>query len=130
MGLRYKVTSTKKPGQGKDGEQLWFPRLTSSQQVNLKQMAEILADRSTASRGDVYLIVMGLAQLIPELLADGKTVKLDSLGTFRLQARVDTSPSPDLVSSRHIKEIRAIFRPDNEIKLALKNVNITKEVGN
>lgn len=125
MALTYKVISTTKPGQGRDGGQIWFPKLTGSSKVDLWEVARTLAKRSTASESDVFLVITGLVTLIPELLLQGKTVKLDNLGSFRLHARVRTSPSRGEVSVKNIREIRLSFKPDNVIKEALRGAEIT-----
>ncbi len=127
MALKYKVVSTFSPGEGKEGKQLWFPKLTGSSQINLREIAKILQKRSTASESDVYLIVKGLVDLIPELLADGYTVKLDELGTFRLHAKVSTSSSPESVSAKNINNLRLSFRPDKYIKDELRDIKIVPE---
>lgn len=126
MALQYKIVSTYRPGEGKSGQQLWFPKLSGSEQITLREVARILQSWSTASEADVYLIVKGLVTLIPRLLTDGKTVKLDELGTFRLHARVNTSDSPEAVTAKNIRELRISFRPDKQIKKQLKNVNFEK----
>jgi predicted histone-like DNA-binding protein len=127
MALQYKIVSTFKPGEGKGGNQLWFPKITGSTQINLKEIAKLLHKRSTASEADVYLIVKGLVDLIPELLADGHTVKLDELGTFRLHAKVSTSASPETVSAKNINKLRLSFRPDNYIKDGFKGIKLVPE---
>ncbi len=53
MALKYKVVSTFSPGQGKDGKQLWFPKITGSSQIILREIAYILHKLSTASESDV-----------------------------------------------------------------------------
>ena len=127
MPVKYKVMATTKPGQGKEGEKIYFPKLTRSSQVNLRDIANMLSEISTASPGDVYLIITGLVDLIPTLLGKGNTIKLDDLGTFRLHARVDTEPSPEKVTSRNIKELRLSFRHDNRIKKKLKGIKVVKD---
>jgi predicted histone-like DNA-binding protein len=122
MALFYKTVSTFRPGEGREGRKLWFPKLTGSSKINQKEIAEIIALRSTASGGDVYLIVKALVDLIPELLADGKTVRLEDLGTFRLHAKVTTSDSAEEVSAKNIRELRISFIPDKSIKDELKKV--------
>lgn len=126
MALKYKVVSTYKPGEGKLGKQLWFPKITGSSQIDLRQIAKLLQIRSSASGADVYLIVKGLVDLIPELLADGYTVKLNELGTFRLHAKVDTHNTPEAVTAKNIKQLRLSFRPDNQVKQALHGIKIIK----
>lgn len=127
MTLQYKIVSTFKPGEGKEGNQMWFPKITGSTQINLKEIAKMLQKRSTASESDVYLIMKGLVDLIPELLANGHTVKLDELGTFRLHAKVSTSNSPESVSVKNIKELRLSFRPDKLIKDGFQAIKIVPE---
>lgn len=126
MALTYTIMSTNRPGEGKAGTPMYFPKLTGTSQTNLRQLSKILAMRSTASEADVYLVVTGLINLIPQLLTEGKTVKLDGLGTFRLHARVDPASSPDKVTARNIRELRMSFRPDNEIKRELNAANVKK----
>jgi len=127
MALQYKIVSTFKPGSGKAGEKLWFPKITGSTQINLREIAKMLHKRSTASESDVYLIVKGLVDLIPELLADGYTVKLDELGTFRLHAKVNTTSAPETVSAKNITKLRLSFRPDNYIKDGFRGIKIVPE---
>jgi predicted histone-like DNA-binding protein len=127
MSITYKIMSTYKPGEGKKGEKIWFPKLTGSSQVDLLEVARILAKRSTASEADVYLVMLGLVDLIPDLLAQGKTIKMERFGTFRLHARVKTENSPEKITVRNIKELRLSFKPDNQIKKALQNIDIERE---
>ncbi len=127
MALKYKIISTVKPGNQQQNERIWFPKLTGTTQIDLNQVADILAQRTTASQADVYLVVMGLVDLIPELLKKGNTVKLDNLGTFRLHAKVETCSTPEDISIKNIKDIKMSFRPDNKIKKTLKNIEIIKE---
>ena len=126
MALSYKIMSTVKPNEGDKEKKIWFPKLTGSSQKTLREVADILAERSSASPGDVYMVVVGLVDLIPELLTYGYTVKLDRFGTFRLHAKVETSESPDDVTVRNIKELRVSFRPDNEMKIKVQGAKITK----
>lgn len=129
MELKYKVVSTFKPGEGREGTQIWFPKLTGSSPVDLLELGEILAERSTVSPGDVYTVIIGLMGLIPELLLQGNTIKMDRLGSFRLHARVETSESPEQVSARNIKELRLSFKPSGFIKDKLRMAKIVPEKG-
>lgn len=42
MALQYKIVSTFRPGEGKNGQQLWFPKLSGSEQITLRDVARIL----------------------------------------------------------------------------------------
>jgi predicted histone-like DNA-binding protein len=127
MLLKYKVVSTFRPGEGKTGRKLWFPKLTGSSRAGLPEIAEMLEKRSTASGADVYLIIKGLVDLIPELLTEGNTVRLNELGTFRLHAKVNVRDSAEEVSVKDIRELRISFIPEKGIKKKLKEAEITLE---
>ncbi|MFC0875563.1 HU family DNA-binding protein [Saccharicrinis sp. FJH2] len=126
MALRYKIVSTNVLENGQKGRRIWFPKLTGSQQMNLNQIAKELQKRTTASGADVYLVIKGLVDLIPVLLADGYTLKLDELGTFRLHAKVEPSDYEDAVTVRNIKELHLKFRADNALKTELKKIKVLK----
>ncbi|MDP4210223.1 MAG: HU family DNA-binding protein [Bacteroidota bacterium] len=123
----YKIMSTFRPGQGTEGKKMWFPKLTGTSQLTLRDVARELARQSTLSESDVYAVIYGLVELIPDKLKDGYTIKLNDLGTFRLHARVTTADSPDQVTVRNIKELRLSFKPDNTLKKELQNAKIKKE---
>lgn len=127
MTVRYKITSTSKPGAGKEGEKVYFPRLTGSSPIRLDEIAGILAERSSASRGDVHQVLLDFAQLIPELMAHGKSILIDEFGSFQLHARVSTADSPEKISFRNIEEIRMSFRPDRKIKEKLKRIKFQRD---
>ena len=127
MALQYKIISTIKRGQAEDNERIWFPKLTGSRKVELQQVAQILEKRSTASEADIQVVLTGLANLIPELLLNGNTVKIDNFGSFRLHAKVTTEDSPDKVTALNINDLRISFLPDKRIKTALKRADFTKK---
>ncbi len=126
MPLKYKVVSTVKPYSADKNNRIYFPRLCGENQVDLDYIVKMLTIRSTASPGDVYLVIQGLVELIPELLADGHTVKLNDLGIFRLHARSVSSLSPDKVSRKNIKQLHLSFIPDKGIRKKLEEIDITK----
>ncbi|GET24626.1 HU family DNA-binding protein [Prolixibacter sp. NT017] len=127
MALQYKIISTVKRGAAEDNVRIWFPKLTGSRKIELQQVAEIMEKRSTASEADIQVVITGLVNLIPELLLDGNTVKIDNFGSFRLHAKVSTEDSPDKVTSRNINDLRISFLPDKRIKQALKRANFKKK---
>lgn len=127
MALKYKIIqSYRKTDSGKK-KPMWYPQLTGSRKMNLDEVAEILARRTTASRADVHLVVSGLTELIPELLKDGNTVHLGDLGSFRLRARAIPADAPEEVSSRNIRELLTTFVSGKALKKELKNVRVEKE---
>lgn len=127
MGLKYKIIQSYRKTDSGEKKPMWYPQLTGSHKMNLEDVAEILAKRTTASRPDVHLVVSGLTELIPELLKDGNTVHLGDLGSFRLRARATPADNPEEVSVHNIRELLATFVSGKALKKELKNARVIKE---
>ena len=127
MSVKYKVISTITPASGKENKRYYFPRITGSSKINLRQISRIIEKRSTASEADVTLVLTSLTNLIPELLAQGNTINLGEFGSFRLHAKTKSADSPENVTDKNIKELNIKFRPGNRLKEAIKKVKFEKE---
>ncbi len=126
MSVQYRVISTVKPGSSDKSDLIHFPRLCKSTPVGLKEISNMLAKRSTASAGDLQLVVEELISLIPELVSDGKTVTLGDLGTFKLHAKTEPSDKLENVNVKNIKGYRLSFTPSSVIRKQLKGIKAEK----
>ena len=62
---------------------LWYPlSVTVGKPVSTDEVADRLAQISTVSRADTYAVLKDLAGVLADYMAQGRTVKLDGLGTF------------------------------------------------
>ena len=57
------------------------------QVVSTQQLAEMIAEKSSLTPGDVHNVVRNLMTAMRSALLDSKTVRLDGLGTFTMKAR-------------------------------------------
>lgn len=65
--------------------EVYYPRaITISTAINTDQIAEALADRSTVTKTDVKAVLTEMADVMSQYMAQGKSVKLEGLGSFRL----------------------------------------------
>lgn len=92
----------------------WYPRSVTVGTLTTADVAERLSRMSTVTRGDVYAVLLGLGEVMGEMLAMGSSVKLDGLGTFYLVGRatgagVDT---PQEVSPRQFRKLSIAFIPE------------------
>lgn len=97
----------------------WYPRsVTQGKPVSTKTIAKELALISTVSEADARAVLSMMGQVMAKYLADGRSVKLDGLGSFRLAGytgkenkAVDT---PEKVSSKMFAGVRMRFIPEGE----------------
>lgn len=104
----------------------WFGRTTCIHEVHTGELAELIEQRCSFTRGDVEGILIELVQVIREQLQTGNTVVLDKFGRFRLTVETEGVDHPkDFNLQKHIKRIRCSFLPyrrRNSLKHVLEEV--------
>jgi len=123
--LRYRIVKQKNALDANKKE-MFFPRLTNRQKYSARDVAEIISERSSLSKADILATLISLEGVIPELLKSGSIIDLGELGTFSIQAKVETSPTEEEVSWRSFKSVRAKFRPGPALQMHLFDVNFKR----
>lgn len=103
----------------KDGVRKWHLCLKKvGRAVNLQQLGEMVAEKSSATPGDVHNVIRNLMSVMRSQLLNSRTVRLDGLGTFTVMARsrgngVDKEKdvNPNQVTSLHFRFTPEYTRP-------------------
>lgn len=94
----------------------WFPRAVtfSSRPATTDDVAQRIAGMSTASPGDVLLVLECLPKVMAQFMDEGRPVHIDGLGSFyfKLSCAGRGADSPDEVSRQQIKAVRVQFLPE------------------
>lgn len=62
---------------------LWYPQsVTWGKAVTTREVADELSVLSTATRGDTYAVMENLGRVLSNYMGQGRTVKIDGVGTF------------------------------------------------
>ena len=62
---------------------MWYPQsITVGKPVTTDEVAKRLAIESTVSPADTFAVLKSLGSVLGSYMADGRTVKLDGVGTF------------------------------------------------
>ena len=100
------------------GKYKWFPRaLTlSSHPATTKDVAKRIANMSTASPGDVHLVLRCLPTVMSRFMNDGRPVHIEGLGSFffKLSCAGRGVDTPEEVSEEQVKSIRVQFLPERQ----------------
>ena len=102
-----------KPPSKNEDKPLMFPRITDSKIVYEQQLAELMASHGSLSRGNAKTALNDLAEVMADLLREGKTINIPSLGSFKLSIGTNSEIRPD--SDRRMRSIvvRGVnFQPD------------------
>ena len=79
------------------------------------EVADRLSKISTVSRADTYAVLKDLADVLSDYMAQGRTVKLEGLGTFYYTAAANGQgvDSPEKVTAAQITGVRIRFIPES-----------------
>ena len=113
MPLFYKAVQS--PIANKAGAKLWHLNLVKAGgTVATQQLAEVIAEKSSLTAGDVQNVVRNLMSVMREYLLNSRSVRLDGLGTFTMKActRGKGVESADKVSQNQITALKCRFTPE------------------
>jgi predicted histone-like DNA-binding protein len=100
----------------------YYPCAVSKGEVSLDDLAKIIASRSTMSRADCYGVVMALTDVIGEALANGNIVKIENLGTFKLNLLGTPAATAEALGKSNIKGAKINYKPSRELKDKVKRI--------
>lgn len=105
----------------------WYPQAVQvDQPFSTDEVADRLAQISTVSRADVYAVLKELPGVMADMMAQGRSVRLDSLGTFRytINAERQGVDTAEEVSDAQIVGVRVRYTP--ETRRPTKNGAVTR----
>ena len=93
---------------------MWYPQsVTVGKPVTTDEAARRLAIESTVSPAETYAVLKALGGVLADFMANGRTVKLEGLGTFYYTAATGSSMTdPDKVTASQITGVRVRFIPE------------------
>lgn len=94
---------------------LWYPQsVTVGKPITTDQVADQLSILSTVTRGDTYAVMKNLGLVLGNFMAQGRTVKIDGVGTFyyTASARKKGVKTKEEVTASLINGVRVRFIPE------------------
>ena len=99
-----------------DRHNVWYPvAVTVGQPIDTKKVAERLAQISTVSKADVAAVLAELPGVMADYMGQGKSVRLDGLGTFRYTLDTNgVATEEEFDFQAQLKAVRVQFTPQRE----------------
>ena len=110
---------------------LWYPQsVTWGKAVSTREVADELAVISTVTRGDTYAVMENLGRVLSNYMSQGRTVKIDGVGTFYYTANAAKRgvETEEEVSAAQINGVRVRFLP--EVGRGYSNQILTRSMVN
>ena len=127
MALKYKIVKQCQPGIKGGGDGRYYARACSRRMKNLTDICKIISLRTTLSRTDVVGVIASFTELIPELLKEGYSVDLESLGKISVSIKSKGEKSYDDVKRDSIIGVKINYRPSVEMKKEMKSISFKRK---
>ena len=128
MAVQYKVVSKRPGGMAGERKPKYYASVTKTKIIGTRELAKICHERNVCNRSTFLAVADMLSSLIPDLLKDGRSVKLGELGIFSLSIKGEGYDNPDHVDKRSIKSVNINFRPSTEVKDLMTTTKFEKAV--
>ena len=99
----------------------FYAQLKASGKTDLERLAYLVSNQSTVREGDCYAVILSLIHNVIDELKQGRTVKLDKLGTFKLSVRSEGANTKGELTQTNIKSLHVHFIADKRLK---NNLNL------
>ena len=121
----YALVQRRNPAK-KDAPKLFYAAAQKSGEISFKEIKESIAHSTTATAGDVSLVLESLLRVIKDHLKQGHSILLDEFGIFRLSFSSKGVNTMKEFTTDLIRNIRILFRPCKELK-AIKDTLMFEE---
>lgn len=102
----------------------YVARIFREKQVDQMTVAKEIAKMSSMSIGDVLNVVQSLQEVMSSFLVQGKNVKLDLLGSFKIRMNATAVAAKDEVKPSTITKKSVGFSAGKELKEAIDNAGV------
>lgn len=128
--LFFKKVKRKVKDAANKASEKWYPSvITVGKPAGTQEIAQRLARESTLSPADVHAVIRGLPTVMAEIMAEGRSINLEGLGSFRYTSISSGNgvEAESEVNASQINAIRVRFTPARE----KQGINYTRSlVGN
>lgn len=126
MTIKYKTIERGQPGVKGGGEKKFYASSMLNGNSDIDELTESIEKISTVSGADIRAVLYALTDIIPNILADGKSVKMGELGNFRVNISSRGVETADEVDVTCIKRSKIIFVPGRKLKSMLHSLKFRK----
>ena len=97
-------------------QQKWtVTAVTQDKPVSTDELCKYIADSTTASKGDVYNVLMALPKIMELFMKNGRSVKLEDIGTFRYTVTAGMVDNEADADESLIRDVKVQFTPERTV---------------
>lgn len=127
MSIKYRLVKRKNMSQGAGpDEKLLYVQARTLGEMSFDMLCKQIASLSTASVGDVELVIRGLVSVATDALLRGESVSLGALGRLRVSLGSQGVATEEEFSTALIRKPRYVFTPGSDLKLAASKMSVER----
>lgn len=127
MSIKYKLVLKKDLTKGAAaGAKRYYASAPVSGTMDFDSICDVIADRSTASDGDVALVVRGLIRAMEESLMRNEVVQLGTLGNFRFSLGSSGVVDEKDFQATMIRKPKIIFTPGARLRAMIEKISLER----
>lgn len=123
--LIFNVSSRKATVGKNKGKTVYFAQATAAPKMTARAVEDLIVEKTSLTRGDVRHAITSLAEVVRWALAEGISVDLADLGSFKVEAYGKLVMSEAEVTAASIKAPVIRFFPRQEMRRHAKRVAIS-----
>ncbi len=108
------------------GQKEYFPKIVRNKTRTTKNIAELLAHRTTLTEAEVYSFLAGLSDFLIERICDSYVVRLKGFGTFSPAIKARPQATAKDVKASTITTKTVNFRPCASLRQTLQSPQLRK----
>lgn len=88
-----------------NGRTVYIPQPAGGQTIDVKEISRRIEGMCTVTKADVAAVLQALESVIGTALAQGDSVRLGTLGSFRVKMSAKAAESPEAVTTANITDV-------------------------
>ncbi len=127
MAVKYKLVQRRDMSAGAEQDaKLWYAQGYITGICSMDELCNEIADRSTATAGDIKLTIDGLVQILSRRLQAGQSVQLGELGTFRPSVGSTGTKEKEDFHASMIRNPRIVFFPGKQLRETRRMIRVER----
>ena len=129
MSIDYNVVERGQPGVVGGGEKKFYAHIVYGKEATIDELVKNIEKFSALSESDIRGVIYALENVAQDLLAQGRIVRLEKLGSFypAISSRGEDEAAD--VTAASIRKVSVNYRPGNRILSAMKDAGFKKVAG-
>lgn len=118
--LRFKARKMKGSHSTSINKGMVFAQVERASKISTDDLNDLIAQDSQVERSEVAVITDAICKQIKELVCNGHSIQVGTLGTFSVGFNAKVQPSVDLVSAKDVRKVNVRLYESKYIKNELK----------